>query len=127
MENKEKYQLEFEIKSSPKILYPYLSTASGLEEWFAEKVNIDPAGLFLFFWNGEARKAKILSKKDNQCIRYKWIDEKDESYFEFEIVKDDITSDVALLVTDFTNKEDKEENKQLWHSQIHDLMHTIGS
>ncbi len=127
MENKEKYQLEFEVKSSPKILFTYLSTASGLEEWFADKVNIENSGLFSFFWDGEARKAKILSKKDNHLVRYQWIDEKDESYFEFEIVQDAITSDVALLVTDFSIKADKAQNEQLWHSQIHDLMHTIGS
>jgi uncharacterized protein YndB with AHSA1/START domain len=127
MDQKEKYQLEFEIKSSPKILFNYLSTASGLEEWFADKVNIEKSGQFSFFWDGEARKAKIISKKDNQLVRYQWIDEKDDSYFEFEIVKDDITSDVALLVTDFTTREDKIQNEQLWHSQIVELKQIIGS
>jgi uncharacterized protein YndB with AHSA1/START domain len=127
MDHKEKYQLEFEIKSSPKILYTYLSTASGLEEWFADKVNIEQGGLFSFFWDGESRKAKIITKKDNQIVRYQWLDEKDDSFFEFEIVKDDITSDVALLVTDFTTREDRIQNEQLWHSQIVELKQIIGS
>lgn len=127
MEKKEKYQVEFEVKSSPKILYNYLSTASGLEEWFADKVNIEANDVFLFYWDKEVRKAKIVNKKDNQLIRFQWLDEKDNSYFEFEIVQDAITSDVALLVTDFTLKADKEQNQQLWDRQIHDLMHTIGS
>ncbi len=126
MENKEKYRLEFEVKSSPKILFNYLSTASGLEEWFADRVNIEQNGMFSFIWDGEARKAKIITKKDNQLVRYQWIDE-DDAYFEFEIVKDDITSDVALIVTDFSTQADKAQNQQLWHSQVHDLMHTIGS
>ncbi len=128
MEKKEKYQLEFEIKSSPKILYSYLSTASGLEEWFADKVNIEQNGVFSFLWDGEtSRKAKVITKKDNQVVRYQWTDEKDDSFLEFEIVQDAITSDVALLITDFTSKADKAQNEQLWYSQIHGLMHTIGS
>ena len=127
MDQKEKYQMEFEIKSSPKILYTYLSTASGLEEWFADKVNIEQNGFFSFFWDGESKKAKIISKKDNQSVRYQWLDEKDDSFFEFEIVKDDITSDVALLVTDFSTKTDKMQNELLWQSQIIELKQIIGS
>lgn len=129
--NKIKYSLEFEIKSSPKILYNYLSNASGLEEWFADKVNIRE-GDFIFSWEGSEQRAKIVSKKDNQMIRYKWIDEDrldkdDETYFQFEIVQDEITSDVALIVTDFSNADEKEEDTLLWNSQIHTLMHHIGS
>ncbi len=108
--NKIKYSLEFEIKSSPKILYNYLSNASGLEEWFADKVNIRE-GDFIFSWEGSEQRARIVSKKDNQMIRYKWIDgeKEDETFFQFEIVQDEITSDVALIVTDFSIPEEREE------------------
>ena len=125
---KQKYQLEFEIKSSPKILFNYLSTASGLEEWFADKVNMRD-GDFIFLWEGSEARAKVLTRKDNQLIKYKWItdDKKDETFFQFEIVQDEITSDVALVVTDFASDEDKEENIMLWNSQVHNLMHHIGS
>lgn len=125
---KQKYTLEFEIKSSPKILFNYLSTASGLEEWFADKVNIRD-GDYIFHWDGSEQRAHIVTKKENQLIRYKWIteDKKDESYFQFEIVQDEITSDVALIVTDFASEDEKEENAMLWNSQIHNLMHHIGS
>lgn len=126
-----KYSLEFEIKSSPKILFNYLSNASGLEEWFADKVNIREGDL-IFIWEGSEQRAKIVSKKDNQMIRFKWIDDDrddkdDDSYFQFEIVQDEITSDVALIVTDFSNPDEKEEDMLLWNSQIHSLMHHIGS
>jgi uncharacterized protein YndB with AHSA1/START domain len=125
---KQKYQLEFEIKSSPKILFNYLSTASGLEEWFADKVNMRD-GDFIFLWEGSEARAKVLTRKDNQLIKYKWVtdDKKDETFFQFEIVQDEITSDVALVVTDFASDEDKEENILLWNSQVHSLMHHIGS
>jgi len=129
--NKVKYSLEFEIKSSPKILYNYLSNASGLEEWFADKVNIREGDL-IFTWEGSEQRARIVSKKDNQMIRFKWITEEakgtdDDTYFQFEIVQDEITSDVALIVTDFSAPDEKEEDMLLWNSQIHSLMHHIGS
>jgi len=125
---KQKYQLEFEIKSSTKVLYSHLSTASGLEEWFADRVNIHE-GDFVFHWEGSEARAKMVSKKENQYVRYKWVNNetKDDSYFQFEIQLDEITSDVALIVTDFATEEEKEEEVLLWNSQIHNLMHVIGS
>jgi len=31
-----------------------------------------------------------------------------------------------LVVTDFSDEEEQEENKLLWNSQIHNLMHILG-
>jgi uncharacterized protein YndB with AHSA1/START domain len=123
-----KYSIEYEIKSSPKILYNYLSNASSLEEWFADKVTIRE-GDFIFHWDGTEQRAKIVTKKDNQLIRYKWLtdDKKDETFFQFEIQQDEITGDVALIITDFATDDEKDANKLLWDSQIHTLMHIIGS
>jgi uncharacterized protein YndB with AHSA1/START domain len=123
-----KYSIEFEIKSSPKILYNYLSNASSLEEWFADKVTIRE-GDFIFHWDGSEQRAKIVNKKENQVIRYKWLteDKKDETYFQFEIMQDEITGDVALIITDFAEEDEVDANKLLWNSQIHALMHIIGS
>ena len=125
---KVKFSLEFEIKSSPKILFTYLSNASSLEEWFADKVTIRE-GDYVFHWDGSEERASIVSKKDNQVIRYKWVndDKKDDTYFQFEIVTDEITSDIALMVTDFCEEDEKEESALLWNSQIHNLMHILGA
>ena len=125
---KEKITLEFEIKSSPKILFSYLSTASGLEGWFADKVTMNN-GDFVFHWGDTEQRAKVVSKKDGQLIRFHWVndDKKDETYFQFEVMQDDLTGDVALIVTDFTTPEEKEEDILLWNSEVHELMHMIGS
>ena len=124
----QKYSIEFEIKSSPKILFNYLSNASSLEEWFADKVTVRE-GDFIFHWDGTEQRAQIVGKKDNSLVRYKWVteDKKDDTYFQFEIVQDEITGDVALIITDFADEDEKEANKMLWNSQIHTLMHIIGS
>ena len=39
MHNKVKYEMEFTFQSSPQLLYQYISTPSGLSEWFADNVN----------------------------------------------------------------------------------------
>ena len=39
MDQKVRYEIEFPVNSSPQLLYQYISTPSGLAEWFAEEVN----------------------------------------------------------------------------------------
>lgn len=125
---KEKYQIEFTIKSSTKILYQYLSNASSLQEWFADKVNLRE-GDYIFIWDGVEQRAKIAGRKENIFIKYKWVtdDKKDDTFFQFDIVQDELTGDVALVITDFAIPEEIKENKMLWESQVHELMHILGS
>ena len=123
-----KYQLEYPIHSSINILYKRLSNPSGLSEWFADDVHIRH-DVYTFFWDGSKQTAKLLKKKENQFVRFHWLDnEEDESYFEFTIQVDDLTNDVSLIVTDFAEDEDeKEENTMLWDTQVESLKHALGS
>ncbi|MBL0342122.1 MAG: hypothetical protein IPP71_15105 [Bacteroidetes bacterium] len=111
---------------SPRILFNYLSTPSGLAEWFAEDVTVNE-NIYTFKWTGTESVAKIVHKRDTQLVQFKWMDDEEGSYFEFEILTDDLTSDVALLITDFSVPEDKEETVRLWETQIHNLRQIIGS
>ncbi len=101
MSDKEKYDMEFVVKSSPKLLYNYISTPSGLSEWFADNVNSRGKN-FTFIWEGSEEVAVLLGKKANSFIKFQWTyDEGTDAYFEFRIQIDDITKDVALIITDF--------------------------
>ncbi len=53
------FELEFPVKSSPAILFEYISTASGLQEWFADKVD-RKEDVFHFTWNGNTDTAHLL-------------------------------------------------------------------
>ena len=123
-----KYSLEFQITSSVSILYNRLSNPSGLAVWFADDVIIKDK-IYSFFWDGHKQDAKLLNKKDNQFIRFKWVDDEEtESYFEFKIQIDDITQDLALIVTDFAEDADEKlEQTELWSKQIQQLKRAIGS
>ena len=123
-----KYSIEIPINSSVNVLYKRLSTASGLAEWFADNVNLKN-NVFTFFWDDSEQSAKILKKKSNKFIQYKWLDDEEkESFFEFKIQVDEMTSDVSLIITDFAeDEEDKEEQTMLWEQQILNLKRAIGS
>ena len=125
--NKVKFEIEFPIHASPSMLYQLFSTPSGLEEWFADKAN-SRGKIITFFWDDSEEQALIVSKKNGERARYKWMEsEGDESYFEFRIQVDEITKDVSLMITDFAEEDEIEEAKMLRENQIDDLKHGIGA
>ena len=121
---KEKLVLEYTINSSPKVLYSRLSTPGGLAEWFADDVFLKGDN-YSFMWDGSEQVAEVVQKKENKYIRFKWIDDP-EAYFEFRISIDEITKDVALVVTDIVDADEVEDTTGLWNSQISELKHVIG-
>ncbi|MFD2726480.1 START-like domain-containing protein [Hyunsoonleella rubra] len=129
MDDKVKFELEFPIHASPQLLYQYISTPSGLQEWFSDNVN-SRGELFTFIWDDSEEKAKLLSKKSGERVKFRWLaDEEDDlqCFFEIRIQVDEITKDVSLMVTDFAEDDEIDEAKMLWENQISDLKHVLGS
>lgn len=129
MDNKTRYEIEFPLNSSPQLLFQYISTPSGLSEWFADNVNLR-GEFFTFIWDDSEEKARLSSKKIGEKVKYRWIDDYNqdtEYYFELRIQVDEITKDVSLVVVDFAQNDEIDEAKQLWENQISDLKHVIGS
>jgi len=123
---KTKYELEYTLNTSPNFLYSRLSTPEGLSEWFADNVNLK-RGKFQFIWEGAEQEASVIQKKSNKYIRFHWEDDEDqEHYFEFRIHTDELTGDVALLITDFAEEEEKDDAIDLWDTQISELKQAIG-
>jgi len=111
------------------LLYQYISTPSGLQEWFADDVN-SRGEFFTFIWDGNEEYARLASKKTGEKVKFKWVDDakKDtEYYFELRILEDEITKDVSLMVVDFAIEDELDESRLLWENQISDLKHVIGS
>ncbi len=122
-----KFELEFVVHSSAEMLYEFLSTPSGLSEWFCDDLNIRN-GIYTFIWDDQLQQARLLKTVELQLVRFQWVDKTDGSYFEFRIQRDDLTNDISLIITDFAESVgDRESSKLLWHSQIEKLMHVIGS
>ena len=123
-----KFEMEFPIKVSQKLLFQYISTPSGLSEWFADNVN-SRGEIFIFIWDDSEESAKLIRKINNEKIQFQWVDyEETDYYFELRIQFDEITKDVSLIVTDFADDEEEvDESKLLWTNQISDLKKVLGS
>ena len=124
-----KLELEYIINTSPTILFNCLSTPSGLSEWFADNVNSRGED-FTFIWDDTEEYAKLLQKKTNEKVRYRWMndeDDQDDYYFEFKIVVDEITKDVSLIVSDFAEEDELDEAKMLWENSIGSLKQVLGA
>lgn len=127
MSDKIKYEIEFVVQASPSLLYQYMATPSGMSEWFADNVN-SRGEFYTFIWDGSEEKAKLLTKKNGERIKFQWMDDEGEDcYFELRIQVDEITKDVSLMITDFAEEDEIEEGKMFWENQISELKQVIGS
>ncbi|MBC9910356.1 ATPase [Chitinophaga sp. G-6-1-13] len=126
MSKKVLYELEFPVRCSPGILYEFLSTPAGLQEWFADRVDFRD-NVFSFSWNGSAEEAEILEQEEDEFIKFHWLHAPREEYFEFRIQISEVTNMTILVVKDFAEKREIKDQSQLWESQVKDLFHRIGN
>lgn len=127
--SKVKFEQEYLLKTSPKVLNNMLMTPSGLSEWFADNVNIKD-DIYTFIWNGSEESARLLSKKNNEYIRFKWLEDEEEgidSYVEMHFKVDPMTKAVVLNLTSFAFKDELEEVQLYWQNTIEELKRVIGA
>ena len=120
-----RFTVEYMIKSSPEFLFSYISSPSGHSEWFADDVRLN-GDIFTFEWEGSEEKAKLLSKRINKFVKFQWLDKGPDEYFSFEIDQDDLTGDVALIVTDFEDESSIREAELIYNVSVDKLRQTIG-
>ncbi|PKQ44238.1 START-like domain-containing protein [Confluentibacter flavum] len=128
MDEKIRFDIEFPIHASPQLLYQYISTPSGLSEWFSDNVN-SRGELFTFIWDDSEEQAKLLSKKSDERVKFRWVADEDDKavFFEIKIQVDEITKDVSIIVTDFAEEDEVDQAKMLWDNQISSLKQVLGS
>lgn len=122
-----KFEMEYNLNCSPKVLFSRLSTPEGLAEWFADDVNVE-GDVFTFLWNSSESKARLSALKENKLVRFEWlgIENEENNYFEFRINIEELTGDLALIITDFAENNEKEDSVFLWDSQISELKRILG-
>ena len=121
--------LEYEINASKKMLYPYISTASGLAQWFADDVSIDEDKNFHIVWDGEDHVARMAAHRTNSFVKFEFLDdliEDENAYTEIRLEQNELTQTVFLRVIDYSDIEDEEEVHELWDNIIHDLKEIVG-
>ena len=128
---KNKFIGEYGFRASKKMLYPYISSASGLSQWFADDVNINNEDkVYTIIWDGEENKAKMVSSRSNHHVKFEFLDteteEDDEPNFvEMRLEVNELTQELFLRVTDYSDM-DAEEAEELWEGLVHDLKEIVG-
>ncbi len=126
MSKKLLYTLEYPVRCSPGILYEFLRTPAGLQEWFADKVD-ERDSMFTFSWNGTEDKAELLDSEDDKFVRFRWDYMTKDEYFEWRIDKSEVTNQTILIISDFAEKKEIKDQSQLWEYQVKELFHRLGS
>ncbi|HEX2683383.1 MAG TPA: START-like domain-containing protein [Ferruginibacter sp.] len=126
MSKKVLYTLEYPVRCSPGILYEFLRTPAGLQEWFADKVD-ERDGQFSFSWNGTEDRAELVDSEEDKFVRFRWNYMAKDEYFEWRIDKSEVTNQTILVISDFADKKEIKDQSQLWEYQVKELFHRIGS
>lgn len=130
--DKKLFTADYEIHASTKMLYPYIQTAAGLSEWYADNVTINNSDKsFTFIWDNEEHRAKLAAFRTNHFVRFEFLpeskeDEKDPSYFELRLESNDLTQSVYIKILDYSDFDDQKELHDLWDSLIESLRKTVG-
>ncbi len=124
---KKAFTLEYVIKSSPHILYDFISTPAGLALWFADKVDINREHHWLFEWNGSEEEAELIEAHEPVFVKFRWTYHTKEEYFELRIKTSEVARDTILCITDFAEPNELKDQTLLWDSTIKELKHHIGS
>ncbi len=126
-----KFVTEYELRASPKMLFPYISTASGLSQWFASKVNTMPEQRLDFQWDNESHIAKQVSMRQNKGVRFEFLETdqegSDNNYVDFRVDQSELTQSTFLRITDYSNTTDEEELQDLWDGMMDKLKEIVGS
>lgn len=129
--SKEKFVIEHEINASRKMLFPYLNTASGLSQWFADDVTVDEDHIFTFKWNDEVYKAKIAAHRTNSYVKFEFLDknnndEEDPWSIEMRIEENELTQSVYIKVIEYSDMDDLDEQREIWEHLFYNLKETVG-
>ncbi|MDR1722959.1 MAG: hypothetical protein LBR84_03350 [Tannerella sp.] len=123
---KEKFHIEYVFdKVSKRSLWNHLTTPPGLSSWFADNVDID-GQTYVFYWDKTKECAEMTYMKPEMCVRFRWEEEDDSTYFEFRINTVELTGAVTLEITDFAEASEKMDAISLWDSQVDELRRTLG-
>ncbi len=125
MSSKKQITFDFPIKSSPGILFQFLTTTEGLTQWFADHVDSFENN-FSFFWDGYEEKAELIASEEDQMVRYRMEDSEEDEYLEFRIEKSEISNSTILFVSEFLEDDEEDDQRLFWITQIGRLKSSLG-
>ncbi|MFB9862124.1 START-like domain-containing protein [Rufibacter immobilis] len=129
--SKIKFVREYPLNASPKMLYPYLSTASGLAQWLCDAAHQIGDRKYNLVWDNQEHIAEMTSHRTNKSVRFTFPGtgkngSNDYSYIDFSIETGELTQEQFLRIVDYTDVGDVEQLTELWDNQVLTLRELIG-
>ena len=124
-----KFVTEQEINASRRMLYPYISTPSGLAQWFADDCTVDEDKVFYFKWEDEVHKAKMVAHRTNSYARFEFFEDEDDGecpYVELRVEINELTQTVFIRIIDYSDINDELESRELWENLFNNLKEIVG-
>ncbi|AFM05207.1 hypothetical protein Fleli_2854 [Bernardetia litoralis DSM 6794] len=135
--SKFEYNAEYEIRAAVKMVYPYIASPQGLEEWFADRVEVLNEKFLNIHWDNEQHMTKIVSQRNNSMIRFQFVEsmdeaktkaqKKDNNFLELKLNYSELTDTTYLLITDYSEMNDEEVLKELWDGLVETLREKLGA
>ncbi|WP_375559646.1 START-like domain-containing protein [Bernardetia sp. OM2101] len=135
--SKFEYNAEYEIRAAVKMIYPFIASPQGLEEWFADRVEVLNDKFLNIHWDNEQHMAKIVSQRTNSMIRYQFVEnmeedkirkkKKDANFLELKLNYSELTDTTYLLITDYSEMNDEEVLEELWDGLVETLREKLGA
>ena len=119
------FTMEFIFRASPTILYKFLTTPSCLIRWFCDGVDIEEEQ-YTFTWDGSEEQAEVLEDIEDELLKFRWLEEDEDEYLEFNISTSPVTGETILLITDFADSDEVDDQRQLWERQMAVLRQETG-
>lgn len=122
---------EYEINASPRLLFPYISTAAGLGQWFADKALSLTDTTFNFIWDRQDHFATLASQKLNKQVRFEFPEDGAEQeidlppFIEFSLETSPVSQSVFLKVVDKTAST-TDDPEEIWDSLVMNLKEIVG-
>lgn len=120
------FSQEYIFRASPGILYKFFTTPACLVRWFCDEVDIQ-GNIYTFFWSGSEEMAEVIEDIEDERIRFRWLEaDNEDEYLDFNIYRSPVTGETILLITDYCDEDEVDDQRQLWDSQIQDLRKETG-
>ncbi len=124
-----KFEKEYEFNASRRMLFPYVSTAGGLSQWYADDVTIDEDKLFHFVWEGDSHRAKLVAQRANSYVKFEFVDDLvngEPAFTEIRLDENELTQSVYLKIFDYSDIGEEDEAHELWDHLIQNLKEIVG-
>ncbi len=117
--------LEYLFKASPKILYQFLTAPDCLIRWFCDEVEID-GDSYIFGWQGTEETAELIDSEEEAFLKFQWEEAEENEFLEYRISKGQVTGQTTLVISDYCDEDEIDDQKSLWESQMKSLRHAMG-